>query len=56
MNYDLVLFSIRPFLLEHSGLSPQDVDQLIADAQTELYNAEDLHFSVCLHIVHATKV
>lgn len=54
MDYDILLTSLRPLLLENSSLSIESVDELISAAQTDLYYPET-HPNVCLHIVHAIK-
>jgi hypothetical protein len=54
MNYDTLLMSLRPLLLEHSGLRLEHVDKLIADAQADLYYPE-IRPNVSLHIVYALK-
>ena len=55
MNYDSMLMSLRPLLLEHSSSSRERVDQILADAQADLYYPE-VRPNVCLHIVHAVKL
>ncbi|GJJ12113.1 hypothetical protein Clacol_006354 [Clathrus columnatus] len=54
MDYDILLTSLRPLLLENSSLMPESVDELISAAQTDLYYPE-IHPNVCLHIVYAIK-
>lgn len=55
MNYDSLLMSLRPLLLEHSALPLERVDQIVADAQADLYYPE-VRPNVCLHIVYAIKL
>ncbi|KAF8580867.1 S-adenosyl-L-methionine-dependent methyltransferase [Ramaria rubella] len=55
MNYDTLLMSLRPLLLEHSALPPHRVDQIVAEAQADLYYPE-VRPNVCLHIIHAIKL
>jgi len=55
MNYDILLMSLRPLLLEHSNLPLEQVDKLIADAQADLYYPE-VRPNICLHIVFALKL
>jgi len=54
MNYDILLMSLRPLLLEHSGLPLEQVDKLITDAQSDLYYPE-VRPNINLHIVFALK-
>ncbi|KAF8522258.1 S-adenosyl-L-methionine-dependent methyltransferase [Hysterangium stoloniferum] len=56
MNYQNLLYSLRPLILEHSSLSMHEVDGLLEAAQEDLYNDNDIRPNVCLHIVHATKL
>lgn len=55
MDYDILLTSLRPLLLENSSLSVESVDELISSAQSDLYYP-GTRLNVCLHIVHAIKV
>jgi hypothetical protein len=55
MNYDSLLMALRPLLLEHSTMPMERVDQIVADAQADLYYPE-VRPNVCLHIVHAIKL
>lgn len=55
MDYDMLLMSLRPLLLQNSGLPPDHVDRLISDAQADLYYPQ-IRPSVCLHIVFAFKL
>jgi hypothetical protein len=53
MEYDLLLPSLKPMFL-HLGLLESEVDQIIEDAQRDLYHG---HFELSsrIRIAHATK-
>jgi SAM-dependent methyltransferase len=53
MNYDNFLTAVRPFF-HHYGLSEEEVDKVIEDAQQDLYFPR-IRPSACWHIVHAQK-
>lgn len=55
MDYDILLTSLRPLLLENSSLSVESVDELISAAQSDLYYP-GTRLNICLHIVHAIKL
>lgn len=55
MDYDILLTSLRPLLLDNSSLPVESVDELISSAQSDLYYP-GTRLNACLHIVHAIKL
>ena len=53
MDYELLIPALQPFFLS-SGMSAEDVTQIVQDAQHDLYYP-DVPFLAHIHISYATK-